>query len=85
MNENDMNLVTAIDFIDQTKVEEPVNQKPEPTEITIEEKRSKRAKILLGIGIVVLSAAIVAILIYVVWRFTIYVFNAINNQIIDIC
>ena len=65
MNENDMNLVTAIDFIDQTKVEEPVNQKPEPTEITIEEKRSKRAKILLGIGIVVLSAAIVAILIYV--------------------
>ena len=65
MNENDMNLVTAIDFIDQTKVEEPVNQKPEPTEITIEEKRSKRAKILLGIGIVVLSAAIVAILVYV--------------------
>lgn len=65
MNENDMNLVNAIEFINQTKVEQPINQKPEPTEITIEEKRSKRVKILLGVGIVVLCMVVFGILIYI--------------------
>lgn len=65
MNENDMNLVNAIEFINHTKVEVPVNQKPIPAEVTIEEKRSKQAKLLLLTGIVVLSAAIIGILIYV--------------------
>ncbi len=65
MNENDMNLVNAIEFINQTKVETPVDPKPQPAEITIEEKRSKRAKILLMTGIVVLSAFVIGILIYV--------------------
>ena len=41
MNENDMNLVNAVDFINQTKVEEDPNVKKEPTEIRVEEKRSK--------------------------------------------
>lgn len=68
INENDLNLVNAIEFINQTKVEEPINTKPEPTEITIEEKRSKRAKILLLSGIVVLLAAVTGILVYVGWE-----------------
>lgn len=65
MNENDMNLVNAIDFINETKIEEPIGQKPEPTEITIEEKRSKRAKIWLGAGIIVLGVSIILILAYI--------------------
>lgn len=65
MNENDMNLVNAIDFINETKLEEPINQKQEPTEITVEEKRSKRTKMLLGAGIILLGVAIILILGYV--------------------
>lgn len=65
INENDMNLFNAIDFINQTKVEVPVNQKTLPTEVTIEEKRSKRAKILLLSGIIVISIAIAGILVRV--------------------
>lgn len=65
MNENDMNLVNAVDFINQTKVEVPANQKTQPTEITIEEKRSKREKILLMSGIIVLSIAVAGILVRV--------------------
>lgn len=65
MNENDMNLVNAVDFINQTKLEIPANQKVQPVEVTIEEKRSKRAKILLMSGIIILSIAVVGILIRV--------------------
>ena len=66
INENDMNLVNAIDFINQTKVEVDPNIKPQPTEITVEEKRSRRAKIALLSAIVVLSIAVIGMLIVVV-------------------
>lgn len=57
MNENDANLISAIDFINETKEVPAEDAKPAPTEITIIEKRSLRTKVLLGIviaGIVVL-------------------------------
>lgn len=66
LNENDANLINAIGFIDETKEKEDENAKPQPTEITIVEKRSLRTKILLGVGIAALAAAIVYIIIYVV-------------------
>ena len=44
MNENDANLINAIDFINETKEKEDENAKPQPTEITIIEKRSLRTK-----------------------------------------
>ena len=44
MNENDANLVNAIDFINDTKEKEDENAKPQPTEITVVEKRSLRTK-----------------------------------------
>ena len=47
MNENDMNLVNAIDFINETKIEEEPAAKKEPTEMKVEEKRSKRGRIAL--------------------------------------
>lgn len=61
LNENDMNLMSAIDFINQTKVEVDPNEKPAPAEITIEEKRSQRAKMALiaGIAVLVLVALLV--------------------------
>lgn len=66
MNENDANLINAVDFINGTKVEEDVNAKPQPTEITIVEKRSLRTKILLGTGILILLAILVWSLIYII-------------------
>lgn len=65
MNENDANLINAIDFINETKEVEDENAKPQPTEITIVEKRSLRTKLLLGAGIVALIIALVASIIYV--------------------
>ncbi len=65
INENDANLMNAIEFIDETKIPEDENAKPQPTEITIIEKRSLRTKILLGCGIGLLSAGLIAMFIYI--------------------
>lgn len=66
MNENDANLIHAIEFINETKQEEPVDVKPQPTEVTIVEKRSLRAKILLIAGVALSAVALVALLVYVI-------------------
>lgn len=66
MNENDANLISAMEFINETKEEEAPDAKPQPTEITIVEKRPLRTKVLLGIAITVLAIALVWALIYVV-------------------
>lgn len=65
MNENDANLISAIEFINETKQLEEENTKPQPTEMTIIEKRSLRTKVLLIAGIVLLSAALVGTFIYI--------------------
>lgn len=65
MNENDANLINAIDFINDTKLKEEENQKPQPTEITIIEKRSLRVKIVLICGIVLLSGALIGTFVYI--------------------
>lgn len=65
MNENDANLINAIDFINETKQQEEENRKTQPTEITIIEKRSLRTKVLLISGIVFLSTALLATFIYI--------------------
>lgn len=63
MNENDANLIHAIEFINETKEEEE-NARPQPAEITIIEKRSLRTKVLLGVGITALLAALIGSLVY---------------------
>ena len=65
MNENDANLLCAIDFIDETKEVPDPNAKPEPTEITIVEKRSLLSKVMLGTGIAVLTALLIGAVVYV--------------------
>lgn len=67
MNENDMNLVNAVDFINETKVEPDPAAKPEPTEITVEEKRSKQRRIILSGSIGAIAIA-VAVILYLVLR-----------------
>ncbi|MGN0309234.1 MAG: hypothetical protein ACI4C3_01395 [Bacteroides sp.] len=66
MNENDANLLCAIDFIDETKQEPDPNAKPEPTEITIVEKRSLLSKVSLGAGVVVLVILLIWAVVYMV-------------------
>lgn len=66
INENDANLIHAIEFINETKEIEEEDQKPQPTEITIIEKRSLRTKIILLCGILVLLFAIITTIVYVV-------------------
>jgi len=65
INEKDANLISAIDFINETKPAEQEEFKPQPTEITVIEKRSLRSKILLAVGIIVLSVAIIGTIIYI--------------------
>ena len=67
INENDRNLVNAIEYINQTKQEEP-EQKPQPEVIIVEEHRSKVAKRVLLISVVVTSMVLLAILAYVGYR-----------------
>ena len=67
MNENDMNLVNAIEFINETKVEEDPEAKKEPTELRVEEKRSKQGRIIL-MTCIVISSALALFTIYVAIR-----------------
>lgn len=65
MNENDANLLNAVKFINETREAEDPNAKPEPTEITIVEKRPLRTKILLGVGLALISIFLIGSLVYV--------------------
>ena len=67
INENDRNLVNAIEYINQTKLEEP-EQKPQPEVIVVEEKRSKIAKWTLIGSIVVASLVLLGVLIFIGYR-----------------
>lgn len=55
VNENDMNLVNAIEFINHTKLEQDPNMKPEPQVVSSEERRSIRRVWVLRIAIGVAS------------------------------
>ena len=64
MIENDMKLVNAVDLINETKLEEDPNAKKEPTEIKVEEKRSKQGRIALMCSIG-LTGVIAVVALYV--------------------
>lgn len=67
INENDRNLVSAIEYINQTKQEEP-EQKPQPEVIMVEEKRSKIAKRVLIASVVVAGIVLLGVLGFIVYR-----------------
>jgi hypothetical protein len=68
MNENDMNLLNAVDFINHTKQEDVAPEKPEPeVEIVVDPKTQRTRRIQL-ISILVASIIILALLGYIGWR-----------------
>ena len=67
INENDRNLVSAIEYINQTKLEEP-EQKPQPEVIVVEEKRSKIAKWTLIGSIIVAGLVLLGVLVFIGYR-----------------
>ena len=67
INENDMNLVNAIEFINKTKVENQVEEIVEKPQMTQEEVRSVKTLRTLKIIIVTLAVASAAILIFEIY------------------
>ena len=69
VNENDANLVSAIDFINQTKVEstEP-QQSTVKEELTEEQKRSQKSRLGLQIVISILCVVGVSLFVYIVYN-----------------
>ncbi len=67
INENDHNLVSAIEYINQTKLEEP-EQKPQPEVIVVEEKRSKIAKRVLIASIIVAGMVLLCVIGFIGYR-----------------
>ena len=73
INENDMNLINAIEFINKTKVEETAPAAPITQEIVVKEGRSKRQRMWILAGIIVLTLCGVYVL-YVFLSRVVHVF-----------
>ncbi len=67
INENDANLMNAIEFINQTKVEVDPTIKPEQDEIVLEKKRSRRVIRSMCITLIALTMIGVALLGWIIW------------------
>lgn len=68
INENDANLVAAVEYVNQTKIEPDPNAKPEPEVIKeTDQKRLTQVKIM-RVAMIVLGVLSVALLAWVVWR-----------------
>lgn len=67
INENDRNLVTAIEYINQTKQEEE-EQKAQPEEIVVVEPHSKVTKRLLIAGVAVAAIVLVGVIGFLCYR-----------------
>ena len=67
INENDMNLVNAIEFINKTKLEAQPDLKPEKPQMTEEQVRTTKTRRMLKASITVLLVGAAAILVYVVY------------------
>ena len=67
INENDANLVSAIDFINKTKVEVPVNKQELKPQLTAEEQRTKNSRIVLKTSIAVICVACVVLFGYIAY------------------
>ena len=68
INENDANLVSAIEFINQTKIENMPTEEVVKPELTEEQVRSKKMRTALKWTIVGITVVCVVILVYVVWH-----------------
>ena len=67
INENDANLVNAIDFINQTKQENVPTEEIVKPELTTEQQQSQKMRKVLMAVIVVIGVAVVGLLAYLGW------------------
>ena len=68
INENDSNLVNAIEFINTTKIEnQPTEERIEPT-LTEQDKRSIRSRIIIKCILAAIAVACIIILVYVLYQ-----------------
>ena len=68
LNEKDMNLLNAINFIDQTKREDaPTEERIEPT-LSEEEVRTRKTRVMLNVLLCAIAVAIVGLAGYVIYR-----------------
>ncbi|MBP5338129.1 MAG: hypothetical protein J6Z14_02330 [Prevotella sp.] len=67
LGENDANLVSAIDFINRTKVELPPSEQVVKTELTEEEKQTKKSRTTLKTAIAVLCIAAAVLFGYIIY------------------
>jgi hypothetical protein len=67
INENDANLMSAVDFINKTKIEQPLNTEPVKPELTVEQQRSKRRRTALIISPSVIFASCMVLFIYIAY------------------
>lgn len=65
INENDANLVNAIEFINQTKREADPKAQSVPDEVVVEQKRSRRTLLGMRVGLAVATLAGVALLVWI--------------------
>ena len=68
INENDRNLVSAIEYINQTKQEETEEQKAQPEEIVVVEPHSKMTKRLLTAAVAVAAVVLLGVVGYLCYR-----------------
>ncbi len=67
INENDLNLVNAINFIDETKLEgQPTEERIVP-QITEEAKRSQKSRMVIQAAICIIAVSVMALLVYVIY------------------
>lgn len=68
INENDSNLVNAIEFINTTKIEnQPTEERIEPT-LTEQDRRSIRSRIIIKCILAAIAVACIIILVYVLYQ-----------------
>ena len=67
INENDANLVNAIDFINQTKLENMPTEEVVKPELTEEQQKTNKSRRMLKVLIAVLSLASVLLLAYLIY------------------
>ena len=68
INENDANLVSAIDFINQTKLETPPSEEEQKPKLTAEEQRSQKSRRMLRLSIIGLTTIGGVLFCYVAFR-----------------
>lgn len=68
INENDSNLMSALEYVNQTKLEEDPNAKPEPEVIKETDQKRMNQVMTMRVIIAVLLLASTALMAWIVWR-----------------